>query len=266
MDTAGGYEDFPFVAEYYDYVHSYAALKDTDFFVGFARKAFGPVLELACGTGRVLIPTAKAGIEIVGLDLSEPMLSACRRKLSKEAAEVQARVQLVHADMRRFDLKRRFALAMIPFRSFQLLTEIDDQLSCLASVHRHLQDDCRLVLDLFNPHMPWLAGEPRKEEYGDDPPVTMPDGRKVYMRGRNVRIDRPKQCIDVELIFYVEHPDGRKERLVHSFRVFYLFRYEAEHLLARSGFEVEHVYGDHEMNPFGTEEPGELILVARKRP
>jgi hypothetical protein len=69
---------------------------------------------------------------------------------------------------------------------------------------------------------------------------------------------------DCEIIYYVTHPDGRKERLVHDFKMRYLFRYEAEHLLARCGFEIEDAYADYNKAPFGSKDPGELIFVARK--
>ena len=75
--------------------------------------------------------------------------------------------------------------------------------------------------------------------------------------------DRFNQINYVELIYDVTHSDGREERLVHSFPMRYLFRFEAEHLLVRSGFEVEHVYADFDKSPYGSEYPGELIFVAK---
>jgi len=68
----------------------------------------------------------------------------------------------------------------------------------------------------------------------------------------------------VELIYYLTHPDGKKERLVHSFPMRYLFRYEAEHLLARCGFEVIELFADYNKNPYGSSYPGELIFLAKK--
>lgn len=100
MDESGGHWGRVF-AEFYDYVIPYRDRRDVGFFVAMARQAGGPVLELGCGTGRVLIPTARAGVEIVGLDVSAPMLAVCREKLSRKPEEVQARVRLVRAD--RFD-------------------------------------------------------------------------------------------------------------------------------------------------------------------
>jgi len=78
MSRFGGYEDQAFVAEFYDFDPIYAVRPDVEFYVDLARSAGGTVLELGCGTGRILIPTAAAGCEIVGLDISEYMLAKCR--------------------------------------------------------------------------------------------------------------------------------------------------------------------------------------------
>jgi SAM-dependent methyltransferase len=111
-------------------------------FKGLAVKAQGsggPVLEVGCGTGRVLIPTARAGINIFGIDLSPYMLDVCERRLEQEPIEVQNRVQIDQADMRDFDLGQTFSLITIPFRPFQHLIEVEDQIACLRCVHRHLE-------------------------------------------------------------------------------------------------------------------------------
>lgn len=264
MNSTSGYEDYAFIADLYDHVIPYRDRSDVRFFVEAAEEAGGPILELGCGTGRVLIPTARAGVEIVGLDLSTHMLEVCRQRLQNEPKEVQARVQLIEADMRAFNLGRSFNLVTTPFRPFQHLTTVDDQLSCLTSIRRHLLEGGRLILDIFNPSLELLASEDVGEETGDEPEFITPDNRRVIRRQRITSRDRFNQINHAELIYYVTHPDGREERLVHAFPMRYLFRFEAEHLLARSGFEVEHVYADFEKNPYGTSYPGELIFVAKK--
>ena len=257
-------EQYAATAEFYDYVVPYQTREDVAFFVEAARASGGPVLEVGCGTGRVLIPTARAGIAITGIDLSPHMLDVCERRLEQEPAEVQDRVQLDQADMRDFDLGQTFKLITIPFRPFQHLIEVEDQIACLRCIHRHLTDDGRFILDLFNPSLPALAREVTGEEQGDEPEFTMPDGRRVLRRSRVTKRDVFKQYQDVELIYYVTHPDGRTERFVHAFPMRYLFRYEVEHLLARCGFEVEALYADYDKSAYGSKYPGELIFVAKK--
>ena len=202
------------MAEFYDYVAPYRERQDVAFFVQMARDSGGPVLEIGCGTGRVLIPTAQAATEIVGLDASPAMLARCREKLSREPQAVQSRAKLVEADMRHFDLARlpgvrpSFALATVPFRPAQHLLTVEDQLACLASIHRHLAARGRL---------------------GEEPEFTLPDGRRVRRTNRIVSRDGFNQIQGIELIYHVTHPEGREERLVHAFQMRYFFRFELDH-------------------------------------
>jgi len=258
------YEEYAFIADLYDYITLYRDRPDVDFYIEAATAAGSPVLEVGCGTGRVLIPTARAGVDIVGLDLSPHMLAVCRERVEQEPEAVRNRVRLVHADMRDFDLGSRFTLATIPFRPFQHLLTVDDQLSCLACIRRHLVDGGTLILDLFNPSLDFLVNRPVGQELDEEPPFTTPDGRTVLRRHKTVAIDRFKQVGQYELIYYVSHPDGRQERLVQAFPMRYLFRFEAEHLLARAGFTLEHLYADYDRSPYGSKYPGELLMVARR--
>lgn len=265
MTSAGGYDDDAFIADLYDHVTPYRDRSDVTFFVEAASKAGSPVLEVGCGTGRVLIPTARAGVDIVGLDLSAHMLAVCRQRLRDEPEAVQSRARLVQGDMRRFDLGRAFTLATIPFRPFQHLLTVEDQLSCLESIHRHLIEGGVLILDIFNPSLDFLVNRAVGEECAEEPEFKTPDGRRVVRRHKIIARDHFSQINDFELVYYVKHPDGREERLVHSFQLKYLFRFEAEHLLARAGFAVEHLYAGYDKSEYGSTYPGELLFVARKR-
>ena len=261
MSSLSEQSDRAQAAEFYDFAQPYRGRRDVDFYVALARECGGPVLEIGCGTGRILIPTAREGVEIVGLDNSEPMLSICGNKLLREAPEVQSRIELERGDMRRFDLGAAFSLVTIPFHAFHNMTTIDEQLSCLASIHTHLVEGGRLALDLFTPDLGRLANDDRAEQ---EEPFVMPDGRRVARSHRVVSGDLSNQVQNVRLIYDITHANGRTERIEHAFPFRYFFRFEVEHLLARSGFEVEHLYGGFDKSPFGPKHPGELIFVARK--
>jgi SAM-dependent methyltransferase len=252
------------VAELYDYVVPYRERPDVGFFVEAARESGGPVLEVGCGTGRVLIPTARAGIEITGLDLSPHMLEVCRGHLQAEPEEVRSRVRLVQGDMRRFELSRTFKLVTLPFRPFQHLTTVEDQLACLGCIHRHLAEDGKLILDIFNPKLESLVQTDFGKELSDEPEFSLPDGRRVIRRHSVVSRDVPNQINYVELVYYITHSDGRQECLVQAFPMRYLFKFEAEHLLSRAGFTVEQLYADYDKSPYGSKYPGELVFVAGK--
>jgi len=261
----GGYQTHPLTAELYDHVIPYRERADIDFYVDLARQSGGPVLELGCGTGRVLLPIARAGIDIVGLDLSSYMLDVCRKKIGREAVDVQDRIQLVQGDMRSFDLERSFPLITIPFRGFQHLLEVEDQMACLKTVRQHLESRGLFVLDIFNPSLNQLVKINPGEEFGEEPPFNMPDGRQVVRTHRITDRDYHRQIIHPELIYTIIHPDGKKEKHVHAFSMRYLFRYEAEHLLARCGFHMEELFAGYDRSRYGSTYPGEQIFVASSR-
>ncbi len=264
MSKYGGYETLPFVAELYDWVPLYSQRPDTGFYVDACRSAKGEVLELGCGTGRVLIPAARAGCEITGLDLSEYMLEVCREKLNAEPDEVRQRVNLVRGNMTKFTLQQRFDLAIIPFRPFQHLVSVKEQMDCLESIHRHLNPRGRIILDVFQPKLSVIIDPKRVEETENVPELTLPDGRKFRRTGRVPATHTSEQVIEVELIHYVTTPNGDTERLVSLFPMRYFFRYELEHLLARCGFNVADIHGDFNKSLLTDDSP-EMIFVAEKK-
>ncbi len=129
---------------------------DVAFFLDCAHRFGGPILELAAGTGRVLIPLAKSGYEVAGLDLSGAMLEVAREKAQRDP-QTASRIQLVEGDMRDFSLMRQFSLALIPARAFQHVIEPEDQRRTLRCVHTHLKPGGHLVVDLFDPNFELLA-------------------------------------------------------------------------------------------------------------
>jgi hypothetical protein len=111
--------------------------------------------------------------------------------------------------------------------------------------------------------LPYLTDVQYLTEHGEEPEFTTDDGRRVVRRARIVSRDYFNQITNNESTYYVTHPDGREERLVHRFPLRYLFKFEMEHLLARCNFSVEAVYADYDKSPYGSKYPGELIIVAK---
>ena len=160
----GGYELHDFIAEYYDTSYNRRNSTDVEFFVDYARKCGGRTLELGCGTGRVLIPTAVARCDITGLDLSVYMLQKCREKLAAQPQEVQKRVKLIQGDMTDFKTGEKYALITLPFRPFQHLITVEEQKACLGCIHEHLEPRGRLIIDIFNPNPLRLMPNPKNME------------------------------------------------------------------------------------------------------
>lgn len=253
------------LAELYDHVLPYRLRDDVAFFVEMALAAGGDVLEVACGTGRVLIPTARAGATVTGLDLSRGMLDVCRARLAAEPDDVGRRVTLHEDDMCTFDLGRTFALVTVPFRGFQHLLTVDAQRRALQRIRDHLAPGGRFVLDLFNPSLPLIGDERWLQAPLVEPEVVLPDGRRFVRSLRIVDRDWFEQVQTVEIVHEVSWPDGRRERRAGTTRLRYLFRFEAEHLLAREGFAIEALYGGYDKAPYGATYPGELVFVAVRR-
>lgn len=265
MGHATSYDQDSRIAEYYELIPVSRERGDVNFYLECARRARGKVLELGCGTGRILLPLAAAGIEIVGVDLSESMLAKCQQKLESQPPQVRERVRLICGSMTDFNLGESFDLVMLPFRPFQHLLTVDDQQACLRAVNHHLRQKGRLVFDVFQPDFRHLHDPTYRQETEEVPEVACPGGQRIRVTSRVLAFHPAEQYNQLELIFYITHPDGRRERFVHAFSFRYFFRYELEHLLARGGFRVVELYGNFDKSPLRDDSP-EMIFVAEKSP
>jgi len=250
-----------FIADYYDESPVVKGrTQDVVFYREAAREFGDPVLELGCGTGRITMALAEAGKRITGLDLSERMLERAVKKRAALRVEARERVHLVQGNMAGFDLGEKFRLIIIPFRPFQHLLEVHEQMNCLECARKHLAPGGRLILDVFQTdaermHDPVHMRETLVTEYNTA------DGRQVKISERVAAFHRAEQINDVEMIFSIKHAGGREERLVFAWPLRYFFRYEVEHLLARCGFKVSAEYGDFDKTPI-RDDSAEMVFIA----
>jgi SAM-dependent methyltransferase len=215
------------------------------------------VLELGCGTGRVTIPIAQAGVDVVGLDSSPAMLAVADRKAK---AEGLGNVSWREGDMASFEAEGSFGLVIIPFRSFLLLLTVEQQKSCLACIRHHLVENGRLALNIFNPSIPYIAewlgakrgvwqrrqDEQRRESWFSRD--YQPAAQRLEEVRAEVRLDDAGAVIS---------------RVERNLRLRWVYRYEMEHLLALSGLQVEALHGWFDRRPFD-DESSEMVWVARK--
>ena len=146
-------------ADFYDAVHgTYVA--DAAFYLKMTKKYPGPLLEIACGTGRVGMPLIEQGANYLGLDASPGMLARFRKRW--EASGRAGMPPLVQGDMRRFSLGRKFQLILITFNSLQHIHTDHEVLEVFAHCREHLLEGGRLFFDVFNPDRRFLDRDPGK--------------------------------------------------------------------------------------------------------
>jgi SAM-dependent methyltransferase len=227
---------------------------DAAFYAGLARETGGPILELGCGTGRVLLPIAREGLECVGLDASAAMLAAFRAK------GPSPNLTLVEGTMMDYDLgASRFRLIFAAFRVFQHLYTIDDQLAALACARKHLAPGGLLAFDVFAPLLARIAlpEEPEHQE------VTAFEGEDEIRRFATVWRDHATQVQRVRFRHERWRGGVRVSEEVSEIRMRWYYRFEVEHLLVRAGFEPLAFWGEFDRRPYDAK--GEIIAVVRAR-
>ena len=231
---------------------------DADFYIEQARRWGSPVLDLGCGTGRIAIVLAAHGFDVVGLDLSAPMLRIAERKRSSLADEGARRLTFVEGDLTDFDLGRSFPLIITPARSFQFMLTPAAQRSALAAMRRHLRPGGALVLDLFDPRLEWVVPGPDAELPRRQATVGNPvSGNDVRIEVIERTLDPLRQTID-ELYRLTELDDAGREVRTATERLVlrWTLRSEVRHLAELEGFAVEAEYGDFRGGPptYGAEQ------------
>ncbi len=252
-------------AELYDH-YSTGVEGELEFYRDEAVAAQGPVLELGCGTGRILIPAAAAGARVLGLDRAPAMLAVARRKLAAQPEDVRLRVELVQGDMRGFSLGRRFALITIPYRAFLHLLTVAEQRMALACVREHLAEGGRLILNVFDPSLEILSAHlgPLGEAQKRDLEFVHPESGHRYLVWDTRRLKLDEQVIEQYFIFEELDGDGRSlGRTFSRLTLRYVYRWELQHLLELCGFEVMDLFGDFYRGPY--HHGREQIWIARAR-
>jgi SAM-dependent methyltransferase len=232
---------------------------DVPFYLGTARETGGPVLELACGTGRILLPLARAGFDVTGIDLSQAMLDKLQAKLDKEPREVQARVALKCADMRDYQFSQKFKLVFCAFNSFLHLMTTEDQLACLRSIREYLADDGRLVIHIFAPSHKRLGSLDETEASVERDPET---GRDMVVTDISKR--NPENQT-IEAWEYVDRigDDGSVKRYPAKYTLSWIHHREMHLLLKCAGYEVVNAFGGYDKRPYDYVS-GIQLFVAKK--
>ena len=259
-----GSEITDFLVKYYDLAFGISGEAEVVWYLNLVRRSGDPVLDLACGTGRLAILLAKQGFNITGIDASEGMLNQFQSRLKEETQEVQARIQIHHQRMSAFEMQAGFN-TVICCDAFFHNTTAEDQINCLDKIHQHLNPNGRLGFNLPNPNPDFIL----KCEHSDGKtfvergryPLPNDTGTLVVEQMNQGRAQ--DQTITTTLRLTRYDSKGKIEEQGHSeWTTRYLYRWEAEHLLHRCGFEVISLVGNYKGGPVGY--GSQLIFEARR--
>ena len=251
-----------------DHFGSYARFYDLDYaghdadlsmYLQFAARCHSPILELGCGTGRLLVPLARKGYTITGVDVSPAMLERARRYVY--AAGVDERVTLLEQDMRSLELEGGFGLAIAATNTFMHLLTTDDQLGALASIRRVLSPGALLILDVLNPDLGRLL-EPGGQLLLDKV-MTDPQTGHSLLEMQTQTVDLAQQTVHVTLIVDEIGDDASVRRTLFPFSLRYMFRSELELLLRCAGYRLEAIYGSYDLDDYTAD--SEIMLAVARR-
>lgn len=244
-------------ARYYDAdLQDY--IDDLSLYHEMARRTGGPLIELMCGTGRLLIPLAEDGYHITGVDISPAMLAIARRRIADHELETQ--ISVVEGDIRTVALpQNHFSLAFVALNSFMHLDDIEEQCEALENIYDMLAPGGILIIDLFSPNPEDIVNEDNRMVFDRSYAL---DGKQVYKFIANDS-DFASQTSYVTYFYDEMDKSGAMTRRVMNFTMRWLHRYELEHLLQRTGFRMQGIYGSYELDSY-TSQSARLIAIASR--
>jgi SAM-dependent methyltransferase len=224
-----------------------------EFYLNEIKNTKGPILEAGAGTGRIFIPALDGRADIYGIDYSEGMLARLKEKISPENHS-----RIMRGDIRDFSFDKKFKLIISPFRVFQHLVTINDQLKALNSLYQHLEDGGRLIFDVFNPDLNRIGKDVEDvlEFDGEYEP-----GKKLK-RLTSIKFNHINQLMDLTFKF-VWDENGSEHTDSFSTPLRYYFRFEIENLIARTKFKLQNIYGDFKRSELSNKS-SEFVVVCSK--
>jgi SAM-dependent methyltransferase len=255
-----GSEKTDLIVRYYDLAFGISGDAELGWYLNAAKVSGGPVLDLACGTGRIALMLAREGFEVTGIDQSVGMLRQFRGKLREETAEVREKVRIENQKMTAFSLGRKFNTVICCDAFFHNLT-VEDEMSCLESVARHLTPEGHFVFNLPNPSPEFILKSTTSggREFAERGRYELEDGSGTVLVEQAHAGKAEDQLIETTLRITVYDREGNEVESGESgWATRYLWRQEAVHLLYRCGFQVESLAGDYRNGP--VKEKSQLIF------
>lgn len=246
---------------YYD--HAFRShRRDVAYYVGLAKRARGPVLELGAGTGRITLALARAGVAVTAVDRSRHMLERARERAAALPHAQRARLQLLRADLRRLHLDRRFDLILAPFNLFMHMYTRADLERALLAIREHLVPGGKLAFDVLMPDLGVLRRDPSR--YYRCRPVFDPSDGHRYAYAEQFDYDPVAQLQTVGMHF--QRLDKPSEEHVITLMLRYYFPAELQALLHYNGFRVLSHRGDFAGAALDANCESQVVVAALAKP
>jgi len=242
------YED----AEFYD-LEFHDRNVDLDFYRRWALRADRDVLEIACGTGRITLPLARAGVPITALDVSLPMLNLAQQK----AASDNLQIEWIHADCRKYALSQTFRLIFMAANALQHLHDLASLEMFFATARRHLDSDGLLILDVFNPNVVKLSRGQTPYRFKE---FVVPGSNQLIRVEAASRYAAAEQVLYFQLCYSEERGPLKRSKHV-AMRCF--FPQELELLCKHVGLNIIQKFGGYDEQPFTSESAKQIIICQR---
>lgn len=265
-------EPFDDFAELYEITHGEKD-DDYDLYHEFAKLAGSPILEVGCGTGRILINLAKDGFAVTGVDLSANMLKIAQKKIDKEPQDIKQRIKLQQQDMCKLQLdEKQFQLVMMPYAEFAHILERTRQRKALNRIAHHLQAGGYLIISMSNwdPKEIRISYPEALKSWGKALPLTY---EGVFTdEERHLKVTRYiargyDPSVQIALHVYIHDictMDGTVvSKKINPLSIRYVYPNEMALLLEEAGFSVEKIYGSYDKEPFDFQSK-RMIFLARK--
>jgi ubiquinone/menaquinone biosynthesis C-methylase UbiE len=247
-------------ADYYDSDNQELGSADIDFYLNFAKVVDGPVLDLCCGTGRLAIPLALNGIEVTAVDFSRSMLEVLHNKLLQMTGSETLNINVVHGDMRNLSLGKTYKLIVIALRSFQVLQTSSEISETFTAIHRHLDSEGLLIIDLFKP----LKDMKSLEGLDEEKVVTNSDGKILYTRrGINTKIDTLEKMLYCNFEYRPENCKNEGVVFKEQLQIKYYYKPEFRQILERNKFQVAACYGGFDYCDTNDPNATELLFICQ---
>jgi len=248
--TQGKIADIYLDGRHYDQMFARGS-EDLPFWIDQANHYGEPILELACGTGRITIALAQSGFNVTGIDNADGMLKEARRKSDEAGVEIV----WVKADMRDFSLDKVFSLIILPANTLCHLLNLGDFEACLANVRKHLTPNGRFVIDVFVPKIELLVNKPGERfpfsEYDD------PDGRGRIVVTESYVYEPDTQ---IKMIKTYHSILGEDMEIEGELNMHMYFPQYLDALIKYNGFVLEYKYGNYDKIVFNTESEKQLVV------